>query len=114
MIFRQGDVLVRRVNSLPARVKKVKRDNQGRVVLALGEVTGHAHALLERGVDLYEVEAPVVPGATADAAERYLHIHAKVAQLVHEEHATLTIPQGVWKVTIQREYEPQSVRMVAD
>jgi hypothetical protein len=47
--FRQGDVLVQRVTSIPEGDTAVARDN-GRVVLAYGEVTGHAHAIAEAEV----------------------------------------------------------------
>ena len=111
VIIRQGDVLLRRVgdvDAVPAKARKVKRDDAGRVVLALGESTGHAHALLDREVDLYEV------GTTADAVERFLRVNTKAATLVHDEHTALTIPQGVYAVTIQREYAPEISRMVMD
>jgi hypothetical protein len=53
---RQGDVLLERVgdfDQLPTGLVPVPRD-RGRVILAYGEVTGHAHALLEPNVDLLE------------------------------------------------------------
>lgn len=46
--YRQGDVLIERVSSFPAKLTPVAREN-GRVILAHGEVTGHAHAFLEKG-----------------------------------------------------------------
>ena len=41
--YRQGDVLIRQVNEIPSQAKVKK--NVGRIVLAYGEVTGHAHAI---------------------------------------------------------------------
>lgn len=49
--YRQGDVLVERVDSLPSRLTKVAREN-GRVILAHGEVTGHAHAIADRTTEM--------------------------------------------------------------
>lgn len=46
--YRQGDVLLERIEKMPAGLTAAKRD-AGRVVLAYGEVTGHAHALTEPG-----------------------------------------------------------------
>ena len=43
-MFRQGDVLIIPIANLPAKLQKVPREN-GRAVLAHGEVTGHAHAI---------------------------------------------------------------------
>lgn len=40
--YRQGDVIIQRLDSLPQDLKPVAADG-GRVVLAHGEVTGHAH-----------------------------------------------------------------------
>lgn len=54
--FRQGDVLLQRVGDvgeLPEGLVPVARD-RGRVVLAYGEVTGHAHALLDPNAELVE------------------------------------------------------------
>jgi hypothetical protein len=45
-IIRQGDVLLTPVLSLPVGLKEVPLD-KGRIVLAYGEVTGHAHAIAD-------------------------------------------------------------------
>jgi hypothetical protein len=50
--YRQGDVLLERISALPAGLRPVNRD-KGRVVLAYGEVTGHAHALVEPGTQKF-------------------------------------------------------------
>ncbi len=44
---RQGDVLVLEIDDIPKDARRVPRDD-GRVVLAYGEVTGHAHAIRAR------------------------------------------------------------------
>lgn len=51
--YRQGDVFLSPVAAVPATSTKTKRDN-GRVVLAYGEVTGHAHAIHGAGATLLE------------------------------------------------------------
>lgn len=52
-MLRQGDVLLVEVTEeIPAEAKKVERDH-GRVVLAYGEATGHAHAIPHPGATLY-------------------------------------------------------------
>lgn len=45
-LIRQGDVLITPVSSLPAGSAEIPNDN-GRIVLAYGEVTGHAHAIAD-------------------------------------------------------------------
>ena len=93
---RQGDVLVLGVEAIPDDAKPVTRD-RGRVVLAYGEVTGHAHAIAARDATLLELDG-----------ERYLRVTAPVT-LDHEEHATIELPPGSFRVVIQREYVPSEL-----
>jgi hypothetical protein len=93
---RQGDVLVVRVEAIPDEAKPVARD-RGRVVLAYGEVTGHAHAIAARDATLLELDG-----------ERYLRVTAPVT-LDHEEHAAIDLPPGSFRVVIQREYVPSEL-----
>ncbi|WP_206756979.1 hypothetical protein [Nostoc spongiaeforme] len=41
-------------------------------------------------------------------------IMSETAFLTHEEHQAISIPQSNWIVKIQREYEPEGWRYVAD
>lgn len=100
--YRQGDVLVERVERLPDGLKPVERE-QGRVVLAHGEVTGHAHAIKNRIAKFFGTEK----------GERFLSLE-KPCDLVHEEHSTIALPAGNYRVSIQREYTPEAIRNVAD
>jgi hypothetical protein len=103
MHYRQGDVLLVRRTRLPRGTKPVPRD-RGRIVLAYGEVTGHAHAIDEEFAELVEVEK-----------QRFLRVPGKeVATLVHEEHAAIEVPPGIYEVRQQREYSPEEIRNVAD
>lgn len=103
-MYRQGDVLV--VPAAPTKHGVKVQRARGRLVLAEGETTGHAHAILDRGADLYEIE-----GET----DRFLRVLAEGGvSLVHEEHATLTLPRGDYIVRRQREYEPEAIRWVSD
>ena len=97
-MFRQGDVLLVAVDTLPEQAQPEPR--RGRIVLAEGEVTGHAHAVEERDARTF----------THDG-QRYLLAKSK-AQLIHEEHAPIAVPPGAYRVVIQREYEPDPVRSV--
>ena len=96
VMFRQGDVLLLAVEALPEQAEPEPRG--GRIVLAEGEVTGHAHAIEERDARSYTHEG-----------ERYLLTKSR-AQLIHEEHAPIDVPPGVYRVIIQREYEPDPIR----
>jgi hypothetical protein len=92
---RQGDVLLVAVDALPEGAVAVKRS--GRLVLAEGEATGHAHAILERDAREFRV-----------GDERFVLVRSK-AQLIHEEHAAIDLPAGTYRVVIQREYEPAPI-----
>jgi hypothetical protein len=96
-MFRQGDILLVPIleEDLPQALVPVARDGRGKLVLALGEVTGHAHAVRATDADL-----------VADATEldrRYLRIAAD-AMLTHEEHGPIPLPPGLYQVVRQREY----------
>lgn len=98
--YRHGDVYLKEVAQVPDRATPEAR--HGDVILAQGEVTGHAHRINS-------------PRAQVMVAEqrRYLVADAPVV-LDHEEHGPITIPSGIFEVVIQREYIPQGVRNVAD
>ena len=108
---RQGDVLLRRVDVKPTGQRC---DEAGRIILAHGEVTGHAHEVIAVGA----VSAPTVTGAPArlfqepDGA-RLLVVDAPCA-LVHQEHGTVLLQPGSYYVIRQREYSPVEIRNVAD
>ena len=107
-IYRQGDVLIRAIADaeVPAEVKPVARD-RGRVVLAYGEVTGHAHAINAEGAHLFRETAPEKP-------RTFLRIIKTEALLRHEEHAPVKLVPGAYEVIHQREYTPEEIRRVAD
>jgi len=106
-IYRQGDILLVPINFTPRNTKAVKREN-GKLILAHGEITGHHHAF---GTDVRNVEL-----VTADeAAELYLLVHGtEYAPLTHQEHATIPVAPGSYRVRRQVEYTPERIRQVAD
>lgn len=100
--IRQGDVFIAPA-TLPTSGLKPKSLDGKRLILAYGEVTGHAHAILE----VEDVEAYEKDGIT------YLRVKAPVS-LVHEEHTAQTLTPGDYQITIQREYTPEAIRNVQD
>lgn len=105
-VFRQGDVLMVKVGILPKNAVTFVNPDENRVVLAYGEVTGHAHAIA------VSPEKPVAKLWDA-GAERFLQVIEKTV-LRHEEHAEIEIDPGVYRVVIQKEYTPKALRNVAD
>lgn len=108
-IYRQGDVILIRVDDAEVGAE-VPREGE-RVVLAHGEVTGHAHAIAERDAVLFETKTQ--QDAALMLGARILKASATVT-LRHEEHAPITVPAGTYRVQIQREYAPGALRNVQD
>lgn len=98
MMIRQGDVMLVPVSERPDNVTAAAPDGN-RVVLAYGEVSGHAHALVK---DL------AIEWITPDATARYLQVTAPAAPLTHEEHDTIIVPSGWYKIVRQRQAQPGS------
>ncbi|HUR86030.1 MAG TPA: hypothetical protein VMY78_11850 [Solirubrobacteraceae bacterium] len=95
-LYRQGDVLVQQVDTIPGGLLAVPKDN-GRVILAYGEVTGHAHAV--------EGDVQFLAADLADLEERFLRVENE-AQVVHEEHSTITLPPGNYRVVVSASTRP--------
>lgn len=106
MMYRQGDVLMIAIPAIPGDATPCTID--GDVILAYGEVTGHAHRFAP---DL--VKAFAKGGVWSPGAERYIRA-LEGATLRHEEHASIVLPPGNYRVVQQREYTPQEIRNVAD
>lgn len=106
-LIRQGDVLLVPVTAFPPDVRLVAREN-GRAVLAHGEVTGHHHSISHPDVTL-------VTRQEADELRMWLTVTAPgPVELEHQEHSTLLVPPGLYEVRRQREYSPEEIRRVAD
>jgi len=98
-MWRHGDVLIAPLGAIPGKAVRLAH-----TVLARGEVTGHSHRILERSAaDLWELGGSL-----------YLKVTADKVTVVHQEHAPITLPRGSYRVWIQREYTPATVRRVAD
>lgn len=105
--YRQGDVLLIPCTEIPARAWRQAAES-GRVVLARGERTGHAHTMAADWVCYFRDD-----GAGGGA---FIQVAGPApVELTHEEHAPLAIPPGSYRVIQQREYQPVSEpRVVAD
>jgi hypothetical protein len=98
-LYRHGDVLIEEVKRLPDTREKLPH-----TILAHGEVTGHSHRIKESAdADLYQTPTAL-----------YLHVRASEVSVVHEEHKTITLTSGYYRVWRQREYSPEEIRVVRD
>ena len=100
----QGDVLLDLV-PLPEKAKR----KEGRIILALGEATGHRHEVIGEGLTCYEDEAGVL----------YV-VAEQEGTLTHQEHHAqpipVTPPGMAWRRRIVQEYDhfQEEARSVAD
>src|SRR5688572_4056500 len=90
--YRQGDVSIMAVKAMPKQARKVK----GELVLARGELTGHAHRIVEGQASLHSL----IDGAM------FLRVTSRFAKLYHEEHEDIRLPKGDYEVRRQREFDP--------
>lgn len=100
--YRQGDVLLERVQNIPETATKAKPE-YGRVILAYGEMTGHHHSIDADAADWWK-----------DAGgDQFVEVKERTG-LVHQEHSKIALTPGKYRVVRQREYSPEAIRRVAD
>lgn len=97
-----GDVVLQRIDEMPDGLETCKEP-----VLAYGEATGHLHKLFGEQGD-FELKQD-------KQGTKYLKVN-NVIYLKHQEHRPIEIHPGVFRIGIQREYDPFSkrIREVAD
>jgi hypothetical protein len=100
-MYRQGDVLLIQISKLPDDAVEDITPSE-RIVLAYGEVTGHAHAINSHYATLYNTKEETFLETTLGA------------ELRHEEHGPIALPPGYYRVLKQVEYTPIIPRRVAD
>lgn len=94
MLRRQGDIFILRVDGVPS-IAALQVDT----VVAEGEVTGHQHRILD----------PQTAKLFRYREDMYLDVTADSAQLVHDEHGTILLERGTYRLWRQREYDPNPV-----
>ena len=98
-MWRQGDVLMARINMIPPNAKRLSH-----LVLAEGERTGHRHRIEKSdSAALFEYEESL-----------YLGVFANEVSVVHEEHGAITLGRGMYRIWMQREFVPHGSRQMAD
>lgn len=99
----QGDVMFRRVDSLPGEA--TKRDDK----IAAHSETGHHHS--------FQPDASVWLYSTPDQMVQYLEVK-EPAPLIHrrefDTHEALMFDRGVYEIRRQREWSPEGWRKVED
>lgn len=102
-MYRHGDVALTKVDAVPDGAKEIFSGDQ--YVVAEGEVTGHAHRVQSSGLVVWEY-----------GGERFLVVNDPGSTITHEEHGKQIVSPGVYRIGIQKEYDPfaDRIREVAD
>ena len=100
-MYRQGDVFIIPVKNIPVSASRIQ--TEGEIVLAYGEVTGHSHSIQDGTTMLFHGPQGTV----------YLDV-TEHTEVRHQEHATIPLAPGAYKIARQREYTPEAIRNVAD
>jgi hypothetical protein len=104
--MRQGDILLVPVEELPDGLKEVPCED-GKIVLAEGEATGHLHAIESEEATFLAIDLDDIEG-------RFLAVEADV-ELTHPEHDTIGLAPGNYEVRRQLEYgQAGGIERVAD
>lgn len=96
-MYRQGDLLIVPVKSATKSQHSRPRTDG---VIQEGEATGHAHRLA--GGEAWDDQGTTFISSSGSAV------------LTHDEHDTITLPEGSYKVIRQREFTPEGERVVRD
>lgn len=115
---RQGDILFELVESKDHAFLQLNEDG----IVAHGEISGHKH-VLQQHASLY-VRPQTQRGRNEEDLRIGYIIADKDTSVVHDEHATIPLEKGIWKVSQQREfvqerenlsrYKPPQVKRVQD
>jgi len=89
--YRHGDVGLFAVAALPEGAILERTE---RIVLAEGELTGHAHRIVAGTASLWNA-----------GEQRYVTVGAGGALLDHEEHGPLPLDEGTYECRIQRVFD---------
>lgn len=108
----QGDLMVRKVESLPEGVERVEAKG-GQHIVAHSE-TGHNHVVDAPGLSYYTVpNNPMVAYLVQESVTSFEFTH----QRSFDTHNTLEMLGDfgdVWEIRRQREYTPEGLRRVED
>jgi len=111
-LYAQGDLLLERVPDVLPSGHAVSPGDDGALVLAEGEHTGHRHAIFDR-VTMFRDDA-LAQDIPSGLYVGHVKVEDVTARVTHQEHSPVSLPPGTYRVRRQRELEPQDVSLVAD
>jgi hypothetical protein len=106
-VYAQGDILLERVEDRSVSGRVVQALEDGSVLIAEGEASGHRHRILG-SVTMYRDDAlarEIPPGLYVG----HVRVDGAIACLEHEEHAAIALPPGTYRIRRQRQLEPTDI-----
>jgi hypothetical protein len=106
-LYAQGDILIERVAARCVSGRVVQSADDGSVVVADGEASGHRHRILG-SVTMYRDDVlarEIPPGLYVG----HVQVEGPSALLEHEEHASIGLPHGTYRIRRQRQLEPTDI-----
>ena len=101
--YRQGDVMLIRQDSIDITNATPIQPSDGKLILAEGETTGHAHTIDCQTAGLFDLIGKTVL------------IVKETSILDHQEHNQIEVTPGIYWVVHQIEYQPKELpRRVMD
>ena len=112
VLYAQGDLLIEALKDVAPSGTIVPPAPDGATVLAEGEATGHRHVIYDR-VTMFRDDG-LARDIPAGLYVGHVRVDGTVARVQHEEHDTIELPRGTYRVRRQRELEPIDARIIAD
>ena len=109
--YRQGDILLERIYEIPQQIMKQQQQQQQQqtqdnYIIAHGE-SGNQHRMSKHVLIFENPE---------NKEERYVQVLSQNTDLIHQEHKSIYIPQGIYIIRREREYNAFeiAIRQVQD
>ncbi len=106
-MFRQGDLLITKVNRIPDGCKKINSED-GKLIVARGEKTGHHHSFDDDGsVALLDPPTKFWGDWDGQITGKVVQV-TKKTELVHQEHDPIPLEPGYYEIRYQRQHDPKN------
>ena len=105
IVYRQGDVLLKKIDSIPSNAKPIKNK-----VVAEGE--GHHEHVVTDNIEVFVSDESMF--LAVNKAGRLEHV--VTGTRTPAEHNAIDLPEGNYEVVLQREYDPfeKTIQQVRD
>jgi len=99
---RHGDLAITRLVEIPSDIARLDT-----TILMAGEATGHNHEIISYEPGQIEIfEATRMTGARLMEKIKYLQVKYGSVILTHPEHKEISVTEGFYSVTIEKEFDP--------